>query len=530
MKNLAFVLILLLLVNTLSASDIVVKSELKSVKVFLSGAELTHSVAFVYPQGDNTIVVSGLANNIDLNSLNIKPEGDFLILETKISKDYLLEKEKSDKIKVLEDSLEILGNDIDMANAGIEVNQSQIGLILANQNLGTDTKAPSIAEIKKMQEFYEKELTSLHKDILVRSKKVKKLKEIKDKIKRQLDEINNYRNNGSSEIIISVSASQKGKGSIELKYFTREAGWQPAYDVRVSDINSPVSIIQKGVVWQNTGVDWKAIETTLSTGNPSLGSYIPELRPWHLDFYRNYGLQKSKSEFVNLEMMEDAEVTSAAPRKPGISADYVTVVQNQLTYEFVTPIKYTILSDNKKHTVMLQNYQIDAEYSYYTAPKLSSDAFLTANIKDWGDNPMLTGEANVFFENAFVGTTTLSPNDSQADIKIALGRDSNVKVKRELSKDYSEGKFLSSDVERKYVYKFTIKNYKSVGINLVLEDQVPLSNQEEIEVNVIDTDGAAYDKETGKLAWTMKINPGDEVRKNLSFSVGYPGDKRIQGL
>ena len=530
MRNLSTIIIFFVLVNALGASELIVNSELKSVKVFLRGAELTHSATFEFSRGSNTIVINGLANNINQNSLNIKGAGEFLILETKLSKDYLLEREKNEVIKTLEDSLKTLQNDINLINADIEVGQSEISLILANQKLGTDTKAPSVTEIKKMQEFYKKELTGLHKEIINYNKKIEKLNETIERIRKQLDEMNNYQHKGSSEILVTIIAEQKGKGSIELKYFTYDAGWQASYDVRVENINSPLQLNQKGMIWQNTGLNWNDMNISLSTGNPSLGSYIPELSPWHLDFYREYGLQKSRGAAVNDQVLAEAVVVSALPAKPGIMSDYVTVEQNQLTYEFVTPIKYTILSDNKKHMVQLKDYEIEANYSYYSIPKLSDDAFLTAIIKDWKNNPILPGEANIFFDNTFVGRTTLSPGNTEEEIKLSLGQDPNVSVKRESVKDFSEDKFLSSDVERKFSYKLTVKNNKTTDVNLVLEDQIPISNQEEIEVKLLNPDGATMDKETGKLTWTLKISPGSTIEKNLSFNVRYPGDKEIQGL
>jgi len=111
-----------------------------------------------------------------------------------------------------------------------------------------------------------------------------------------------------------------------------------------------------------------------------------------------------------------------------------------------------------------------------------------------------------------------------------LGRDESIIVSRNQLKDFSEDKFLSSDIERTFSYEIKIKNNKKNAINLIVEEQFPISQQEDIQVNLKETNGALIDNEIGSLKWNVTINSNESISKRFSFSVRYPKDKKIQGL
>ena len=71
---------------------------------------------------------------------------------------------------------------------------------------------------------------------------------------------------------------------LTAEYFTNNAGWTPIYDIRVDDISKPINLIYKADVFQNTGNDWKNIDVTLSTNNPSRNNTQPIISAWKLYF------------------------------------------------------------------------------------------------------------------------------------------------------------------------------------------------------------------------------------------------------
>ncbi|NOU45661.1 MAG: mucoidy inhibitor MuiA family protein [Bacteroidales bacterium] len=197
-------------------------------------------------------------------------------------------------------------------------------------------------------------------------------------------------------------------------------------------------------------------------------------------------------------------------------------VENQTTVNFEIKTPYTIKSDNKNYTVDIEFYDLPAIYQYYCVPKIDRDAFLIAKIVDWEKYSLLEGEANVFFEETYVGKTLLDVRYASDTLEISLGRDKKVSVNREKIKDFSTKQFIGNKKDETRTWKTTVKNNKNQEINMIILDQVPVSMAEDIEVNVLNISGAKHDVENGELKWEFTLKPMDKRELDLKYSVKYP--------
>lgn len=197
-------------------------------------------------------------------------------------------------------------------------------------------------------------------------------------------------------------------------------------------------------------------------------------------------------------------------------------VENQTTVDFEITTPYTIKSDNKNYTVDMEFYDLPAFYQYYCVPKIDKDAFLIANIVDWEKYNLLEGEANVFFEETYVGKTLMDVRYASDTLEISLGRDKKVTVNREKIKDFTDKQFIGNKKEETRAWKTTVKNNKNQAINMIILDQVPVSTIEEIEVNVQNVSGAKQNPETGEIKWEFELKPNDKKEFELKYTVKYP--------
>lgn len=70
------ILTIAVVAQSVSASnEIIVKPNLTGVKVFLRGAELKQNAKVKLEKGINEVVISGIAGNIDRNSINVSGKG-----------------------------------------------------------------------------------------------------------------------------------------------------------------------------------------------------------------------------------------------------------------------------------------------------------------------------------------------------------------------------------------------------------------------------------------------------------------------
>jgi len=205
----------------------------------------------------------------------------------------------------------------------------------------------------------------------------------------------------------------------------------------------------------------------------------------------------------------------------------VAQVENTTSVEFEIKTPYTIASESKTTVVEMEHYSLPAEYEYYSVPKADKDAFLLANIVDWEQYNLLEGEANIFFENTFVGKTILDVRYMSDTLNVSLGRDKNVVVKREKVKEFTQTKFLSSKAEVTRDWKISVRNNKRQPISMVLLDQIPVSTVSEIEVTAEKLSNGILNKETGEVKWKFTLPPTQKTEFDLLYKVRYPKDKNL---
>ena len=205
----------------------------------------------------------------------------------------------------------------------------------------------------------------------------------------------------------------------------------------------------------------------------------------------------------------------------------VSEKENSTSFSFDIEIPYSILNDGKVATVEMKTMEVPAQYEYYCVPKLDQDAFLTAKITDWNDLNLLEGESNLFFEGTFLGKAMINPKTAGDTLNISLGRDKNISVKRISVKEYSKKQLLGSNKIDYRTFEINIRNNKKQSINLIVEDQFPVSTMKEVEVDKIESKEAELDAETGKLKWTIQLDPGKEKKVGFKYSVKYPKNNNL---
>jgi Domain of unknown function (DUF4139)/N-terminal domain of unknown function (DUF4140) len=196
--------------------------------------------------------------------------------------------------------------------------------------------------------------------------------------------------------------------------------------------------------------------------------------------------------------------------------------QNATSFSYDIEMPYTILNDGKTSTVEMKQMEVPALYEYYCAPKLEQDVFLTAKITDWADLNLLEGESNLFFEGTFIGKAMINPKTAGDTLSLSLGRDKNIAVKRTSIKEFSKKQFLGNNKIDYRTFEISIRNNKKQAINLIVEDQYPISTMKEVEVDKIENKEAELDTETGKLKWIIQLDAGKEKKVGFKYSVKYP--------
>lgn len=537
MKRISLALILLTATFIVQAqTDKPIDSKISRVTVFLNRAQVTREVKTRVEAGRTNLILNGLTSQLDQQSIQVAGKGSFIILGISHNQNYLNEFNVPKSLQLLRDSLELCKRQVSLEQNQKDILGKEEQLLLSNQKIGGNQQNITVTELKSMADFYRSRLTEIGISKIKTEEKIKKLNERINRINNQINEQNELYSRNTSEIVVSVSAETPANVELEVNYVVANAGWYPVYDLRAINTKSPVQLNYKANVFQNTGEEWKNVKLKLSTANPSLGGLKPELFAWYLNFYQPTAIRirgvssvPMRSTSAPEAKMEDAEITMAeAPAQT--TSEFVTTIQTSLNTEFEIGLPYSVSSATKPTLVDVRNYEMKASYEYSAAPKLDQDAFLLGKAIGWEDFNLLPGEANIFFEGTFVGKSFIDPNNIKDTLSVSLGRDKRIVVKREKVKDFTSRKAIGGNQRDSYAWEISIRNTKAEAIKITVEDQVPVSQNSQIEVAVTDVGGARYNKDTGKLIWSMELQPNETRKVVFKYEVKYPKDKVVSGL
>ena len=189
--------------------------------------------------------------------------------------------------------------------------------------------------------------------------------------------------------------------------------------------------------------------------------------------------------------------------------------------------KYNLETDGKTTTIGIKQFEIPALYDYFSVPKIDPSAFLSANIVNWQDYDLQSGEASLYYEGSYLGKTYIDLGSASDTLSLSLGKDNGIKVSRKVVKEYSSKHFIGSNKTETKTYEITVRNNKRVPVTLNVTDQVPVSVTKEINVDDVKAADAQFDKETGIAVWNINLQPGDEKKLQISYSVKYPKDRKV---
>ncbi|CAM3572364.1 DUF4139 domain-containing protein [Flavobacterium gelidilacus] len=536
MKKILLILTLFASIIALAQKPIFTSAKVNAATVYTNGAELSQSTSLNLPKGTSEIVIKNVADYLNENTVQIGAPSSLTVLSVQFTQNYISEyeiDESNPAIKKVRDSINWVQKEIAKVQIDKVSHSKTVELLDKNQQVAGQNSGLNVMELMKLVDYYKVKRTELSNAITTFQEKENKLNEQLKKLNSKL-EINtkNEEKTSRGKLILQVMNEVAGNVNLDINYMTNNASWQPFYDLRAENINEPINMMYKAQVVQNTGIDWKKVKLTLSSGNPNQNNEAPILQAWFLRYGYPvaYGFKDKNAKMNTIQGKASNTAVMADEMEESSISNYTSVNENQLNVSFDIDIPYDILSNGKKHSVALKEIKLPATYRYYAAPRVEKEAFLLAQINDYSKFNLLPGEANIIFEGMYVGKTFINPNQTADTLSLSMGRDKKISIKREKVTDKSGTKFLSAYKEQTFTYDITVRNNKKETIEMLLKDQYPISTDKEITIEVLEKDRAKVNEETGVMTWELKLAPNETKKIRISYLVKYPKDKIIDNL
>jgi len=547
--NVLITIFFLALTSAAQEQTIQITPVVQSAVIYLDGAELYQNKQISLNAGRTQITFNGISSKVISKSVQVTASGEVNILSVTDKLNFMDAVENSPKTKVIRDSIKLLDDNITLLGLDREAYEIEKSMLDKNQAIGGQDKGVSITELKLAADFYRSRIKDINSELYKIDKKTNLYNETLSKLNQQLFEINGSPKGPTAEITVLVSSSIKQTITLDLKYLVSDAGWAPSYDIVTEDVNKPITLKYRAKVYNNTDVDWKNIKIKLSTGDPMKNASKPILEDWFLNFntldaYGNVS-EKSKGKIASLSDQNmlntraqmnynnkneanDFEQKQQVQKQQKQVVELKEIEISDLSAEFDIKTEYTIPSDAKPYIIDVTTYNLPASYKYFSIPKTDKSAFMLARITGWEELELVSGPANVYLGGTYVGQSFINTKSTNDTLDLSVGRDNKIMVSRAQLKDFNTEKIIGNNKKTTYAYEIVIKNNRKSAITIDVEDQLPVSQSSEISVESIELSKGELNPLTGKIKWTLTIEPGEAKKLNLSFSVKYPRNKALQ--
>ena len=289
---------------TFAQKPIFTSAKIKSATVYSNSAELLQSASVTLPSGTSEIVIKNVADYVNENTIQIGAPANVTVLSVQLVRDYKENSETTEPLKLtpiqqkFSDSINYFENEINKITIEKNAISKTIELLDKKELAGTTKPEITISEFTKLIDYYRIKRNEFGQSIHTLSIKEKNFEK---KIQLLQEKLALKKNTPTAKpeynLILQVMNTVAGTMTLDINYLTNGASWIPFYDMRADNVNAPINLMYKAKVTQNTGIDWKNVKLTLSSGNPNQNNTAPILQAWFLryGYPRTYGYDNSNA-------------------------------------------------------------------------------------------------------------------------------------------------------------------------------------------------------------------------------------------
>lgn len=615
--------------NKTKNGDLTVATTIDHVVVYQQGAQVERIAEVELAAGLSTVVFEDLNTAIDPAQIRLTGNGPFQVLSIthRYQTDTLSGASSAEQRNAFQVQRNALQKRINELNTQNVIFDREEQLLLNNQGFTVKDSGVDLERLIRASEFFRERFEAIQTGRLNLGKEIAQIQEEMYAIDREMGALPPLTLETSLEVIVNVEASRAAEGKLLLSYWMNNAGWNPSYNARVSDITEPLKLEYQAMVYQNTGESWEDVGLSIATGTPSKNRSKPQLQPWSLDgaaaqqlgqstanawlkakpynpnvnqirgqlydangqpligaqvtvggnraitdingFYSigvpagvstvQYQSIGHRVETLNVsdpvmnvsltdvDVMMDAVMIAEevaderealfsprAKRRSEFNANEsmdfapVAVEHNPTQTRFDVSARYEIPADGQPHAVRVLEHQLPVDYLYQCTPKLDPQVYLTALFTDWEELDLINGRMHIYFEDDYVGESQLRLDFAEDTLAISLGPDPSIQVRRKRTMREDRSSLISGKREFVREYVFTTTNRKEAPVHIQIDDQLPIANNEEIEINRLKLDGGEVDKVTGRVVWDLEVKPGDEVKRTFRYEVKSPKELYVR--
>lgn len=545
------------------AADVIGQSQIMSVIVFPTGAEITRMAKVRLEAGDHTVFFKELPAQAVAGSIRVegKSVGRLEIgsVDTRqIQVPRADPAEQATERRRLELEIEKLRDEKRLIDAQVKAAEAQKALIgklteLPAHPAPVGTPAAPAVDWNQIFSLIGQRFAEAQKSEIEASIKAREIDRKIEDLQKKLAAVAPAQD-ARTEVKVFVAAGAPLEAELAIRYQVSSASWTPYYDARLvtgAKTTAPnLALVRRASVQQRSGEDWTNVAMSLSTTRPGTGTSAPELYPMTVDYEPDMppprpvamapaapapAVGALRSRQVTAEAVSDAD----AKRKDEGEAVSKAAEERRATVDvaafqavFGVPGKLTVLTTGEQKRVQLDSADVEPALVVRTVPRLNAKAYLYAKLTTPKTTPYLPGVISLFRDGTFVGTGRLPQLSPGEEFELGFGADDSVRVRHAVvDEKRAETGIISTSKTDQRNFRISVKNLHERPIQLSIMDQIPVSQNQDIKVDFTAKTQPSrrdVDDKRGTLAWDSKVEPDEERIIEFGYRVSWPSAKRVQ--
>jgi uncharacterized protein (TIGR02231 family) len=529
------------------AADIAASSAVDAVTVYPDGASVTRVISLDLPAGENSAVLKDFPLTLDPSSLRVEGEAGAKLTIGAIDARppraappvNLPELDK--RIEALKDERVNLQGAIDAATARRKfaerfANISPVGI-------GDKGEARPIAEWRAAFAAVGEEVASTEGAIRDAERKQREL----DREIARLEQDRAQKPASKLEVRIELAAAAATKATLRVTYAVRNARWVPLYDARLdtgaNDRKPALELVRRAEITQNTGEDWSNVALAVSTVRTARGGNAPDLKSLVVQYPQvprpmPAGLLDSAMPSAapapdRQRLLRSSGGKSEEPVMEKAAEQQAAADVGGFQVVFKIPGRVSLGASEGAKSLRVSSASIAPDLAVRAVPVLDPTAFLEASFKQTEDAPLLPGRVAISRDGVFVGRGQMAAASKDETVRLGFGADDKVKIERAVVKrnEGSAGLIVTTSKTDERAFKTMVRNGHDFPIRIAIEDQLPVSEHEDIVVEMLPSTTAPTasnirDKR-GVLEWAFEAKAGEVRDINFAWRIRWPKDKGV---
>ena len=209
-----------------------------------------------------------------------------------------------------------------------------------------------------------------------------------------------------------------------------------------------------------------------------------------------------------------------------------TTITTAFQAVYVITDRQSIKSGVGDKRVQIDIKSVEPALSVRAVPKFSETAYLYAKYKLDADTFLLPGGVSLFRDGVFVGRGDIPQLIGGEEQQLGFGADDKVRIKfANLGRKAGETGLISTSKTDTQSFKMTVKNLHARPIDLRILDQVPVSLNDQIKVDILPNTAPPAVKDVedkrGLLAWDMKLEAAQSLDLAFGYQVSWPNGQSV---